>query len=293
MYFPMKYKIVITNTGLKLICIGQFVLAVAFTMIQFNVPIQSSGFYCGDNVSGTTTLAGRTISRTLMLVNIIPYLLMLWYLKKRRQKVDVVGNATHHNTTGKITLISSFLFICYAPVIILSDVQSNFPASTGVGIALVVCEFFALVNSVVNPVLYAWRFYEVRYQFLRLICFWDSRRMDVLHQRRQQHFATFEINTRQAAVQKSPDEHCTWRCMNSADILFTYWLTMHSFLKRVHREQFCTKETKCERWRSKFCILEGLFDNWAKRVTRSGVVWESIWPRLPLLKGSNVKIKVT
>ena len=151
-------------------------------------------------------LAGRTISRTLMLVNIIPYLLMLWYLKKRRQIVDVVGNAATDNSIGKITLISSFLFICYAPVIILSDVQSNYPACTGVRIALIVFEFFALINSVLNPVLYAWRFYEVRYQFLRLICFWNSRKMDVLHQRRQQHFATFEINTRQVAVQRSPDE---------------------------------------------------------------------------------------
>ena len=208
MYFPMKYKMVITNTRLKLVCVGQFVLAVVFSLMHFNVPMQSTGFYCGDDIDGAASLTGRIISRTLTLINIIPYILMLWHLKKRRQKVDVIGNVTQHITIGKITLVSSFLFICYAPVIILSDVHAHFPESTGVRIALVVFEFFALINSVLNPVLYAWRFYEVRYQFLRLICFWDSRKLDVLHQRRQQHFGTFEINTRQVAVQRT-DEHCT------------------------------------------------------------------------------------
>ena len=199
MFCPLKYKTIVTNQKLKIVCVAQFILAVILTLIQFNIPVPPTGFYCG-NVR-RISITGRLISWLLLLFNVIPYLFMLWYLKKQRQSVARVGEESNDKMMGKITLISSFLVVCYAPVIIMTDIQAIFPSSGGLRIVLFICEFLALINSVMNPVLYAWRFYEVRFQFLRLICGWNSSRMDVLRQRRQQHFATFEINTRQVVVQ--------------------------------------------------------------------------------------------
>ena len=203
MFFHMKYKSIVTNTRLKVTCIAQFTLAVALSIIRFNIPMRSSGFYCGNNVSEN---GNRVIAHVLLIANIMPYIVMLWHLKMQR---NAEGRAVEVETTiGKITLISSFLVICYAPGIVMGDIRANFPSSAAVRLATSISDFLALTNSIMNPVLYAWRFYEVRYQFLRLVCFWNSRKVEILRQARQQRFATFEINTRETATKRS-DENIT------------------------------------------------------------------------------------
>ena len=139
MFCPLKYKTIVTKQKLKMVCVVQFILAVIFTFIQFNIPILDSGFYCG-NIR-RISITGRLISLLLLLVNVIPYICMLWHFRKKHQSVARVGEESDDKTRGKITLISSFLLVCYSSVIIMTDIQALFPTSVVLRIILFICEF--------------------------------------------------------------------------------------------------------------------------------------------------------
>lgn len=53
--------------------------------------------------------------------------------------------------------------------------------------------FFLILNSACNPVIYALRFTEARYQLKKLVCFWNKTWIESIDKKHNQRTATYEI----------------------------------------------------------------------------------------------------
>ena len=142
----------------------------------------------------------RIIPDVILAGNIVAYFLMTWHFKAQRQREAVVPLSTTRKALSKLTLVSSFLVLCYTPALITSHVEAYLPDKEFVIKAKRISGFLALINSNLNPVLYVWRFYEVRFQFLSLFCFWNGEKLEKLREDRRHYFATFDISTIKGTV---------------------------------------------------------------------------------------------
>ena len=194
-FCPMRYHFLVTNKRLISICAIQYMLAIVFALMKFNIPMPESGFYCESLVDISLSITDRIILDVILLCNIFAYILMIWHFKTQRQQNAVVPLTTTRKALRKFTLVSIFLFLCYTPVLIASELQARLPDVKFVQTAKAISRLLAVINSNMNPVLYVWRFYEVRFQFLSLLCFWNKSKLDRLRQKRRTYFATFDMNT--------------------------------------------------------------------------------------------------
>ena len=194
-FFPMRYHFLVTNKRLILICAIQYILAIVFALMKFNIPTPESGFYCESLVDTSLSITDRMILDVILLCNIVAYILMAWQFKKKRQQNAVVPLSTTTKALRKFTLVSIFYFLCYTPVLVTSELEARLPDVKFVQTAKAITRLLAVLNSNINPVLYVWRFYEVRFQFLSLLCFWNKSKLNRLRAERRTYFATFEIST--------------------------------------------------------------------------------------------------
>ena len=196
----MRYHSLVTNRKLITACVIQFILAITFALMKFNIPAPESGFYCASLVDIRSSWMNRIIADVILAGNVVAYFLMTWHFKAQRKREAVVPMSTTMKALSKLTLVSSILVLCYTPALITSHVEAYLPDATVVKNAKKISQFLALINSNVNPVLYVWRFYEVRFQFLSLFCFWNKSKLDKLREQRRHYFATFEISTIKGTV---------------------------------------------------------------------------------------------
>ena len=195
MYFPMRYHSLVTRKTLKAACAIQFILAYAFALTRYNIPARDSGFYCGVEVDISPSLMNRIVVHAYLVGNIVAYILMIWHLKGRRQQNAMIPVSTANKALSKLTFVSSFLILCYTPSFVTSEVGAYLPDAKLLKTVRDSCALLALMNSNLNPVLYVWRFYEVRYQIAKLFCFWNKSKLAQLREKRRHYFATFDIST--------------------------------------------------------------------------------------------------
>ena len=176
MFCPMRYHSLVTNEKLITACVIQFILAVTFALMKFNIPAPESGFYCASLVDIRSSWMNRIIPDVILAGNVVAYFLMTWQFKTHCQREVVVPMSTTRKTLSKLTLVSSFLVLCYTPALITSHAEAYLPDAEFVKKAKNISRFLALINSNLNPVLYVWRFYEIRFQFLTLFCFWNGKK---------------------------------------------------------------------------------------------------------------------
>lgn len=90
-------------------------------------------------------------------------------------------------------MITGFFLICYSPYIFTQVLQGTLLNSNYIGKIHAVTLSLILLNSVINPVLYVWRFTEARYQLKLFFYFWNKEKMEEINQERNSVFATYSI----------------------------------------------------------------------------------------------------
>ena len=200
MYFPMRYHSLVTKRKLITVCVIQFLLAIGLAIMRFNVPVPASGFYCGTLVDISPSMMNRIIADAFLVGNVVAYILMIWHFKGRRRQSAVIPVSAANKALSRLTFVSSFLVLCYSPAFIMSEIQAYVPDAGFMKPAKAITALLALVNSNLNPVLFVWRFYEVRYQFLVLFCFCNKPKLAQLRENRRNYFATFDISTADGSV---------------------------------------------------------------------------------------------
>ena len=199
-FSPMRYTTIVTRRRLHAICIILSTLSPLLAYLSFNdFDTTSDELYCGKgSVERKPTV--RLFGKVQFGFNVILYLGIIIELCKNRLNVFTKGARGRiveegKKTVRKFSLISGFLFVCYTPTFIVRELQIDIliPNETQRKMLIFLCEILLLLNSFVNPILYVMRFYEARFQFFRLVCFWNSRMMERKRRDRLQHFATFNI----------------------------------------------------------------------------------------------------
>ena len=201
-FSPMRYTTLVTRRRLHAICVALTTLAPLLAYLSFNdFGMTSDEIYCGKGQIERKP-AVRLFGKVQFGFNAILYLGIIIELCKNRLNVFAKGARGRiveegKKTVRKFSLISGFLFVCYTPTFIVRELKIDLliPNESQRTMLIFLCEILLLLNSFVNPILYVMRFYEARFQFFRLVCFWNSRMMERKRLDRLQHFATFNIKT--------------------------------------------------------------------------------------------------
>lgn len=96
-------------------------------------------------------------------------------------------------TLRKISLIVGlFLFEFFPFITLYAFPILDMKVGIGKDIYLLTA-FFLIFNSACNPVIYALRFTEARYQLKKLVCFWNKTWIESIDKKHNQRTATYEI----------------------------------------------------------------------------------------------------
>ena len=221
-FSPLHYPTVITKKRLHVICIVLSALSPLLAYLSFNdFDVKPQEIYCGKGQVERKPVV-RYLAKVQLGLNVILYLGIIIELCKNRLGVFTKGARSGiiddgNKTVRKFSVISGVFFVCYAPTFIVRDIDFLIQSESLRSQLIYLCEVVLLMNSFANPILYVMRFYEARFQFFRLVCFWNSRMMERRRRDRLQHFATFDIRTdRKGLTQKRQNNEQQWECIIKA-----------------------------------------------------------------------------
>ena len=127
--------------------------------------------------SGLATLTAIFIS--LIILNLVLYLLMFMKMYKLSHSIYPLNNVRSHHLYKyqarvliKLSAVTSSFMLLYTPLIILNAaVVLNEDLAKSLLTWQSFAGFFILLNSLLNPFIFVWRFTECRYTFLQMLCY--------------------------------------------------------------------------------------------------------------------------
>ncbi|KAK3103973.1 hypothetical protein FSP39_023358 [Pinctada imbricata] len=202
LYLNFRYTKKVTKCRLVFTCLLSWIISIPLSYAYFFAPNEPLGVDCSlrsTTSSHPLSLITRFGMHLTIVLNVGLFVYMIRYIRTERrpaQNTDCVQGST--STTiemlKKIILISGFLFVSVTPAIIVMEIQEIFPSSLLLQKIKYTTEILLLSNSFINPLLYVWRYYEVKYQVKRLLCFWNPKRLETLDRDRKQYFAPYNIS---------------------------------------------------------------------------------------------------
>ncbi|KAK3101614.1 hypothetical protein FSP39_004868 [Pinctada imbricata] len=200
-YLNMRYTQIITKRLVRNSCLATWIISLPLTYAVFWTPEGHFGIECTSRPQYTRqapNLTARIILQTTFVCNIFLFAYMMRFARKIKPAIQDNVHHSQSETTKmlkKILAVSGCLFVFVSPVLIMRDVETYFPLSSIVQRIRSVTEFLVISKSFINPLLYIWTFYEVKYQIKTILFFWSPKRLEKFDQRRKQHFSSFEIST--------------------------------------------------------------------------------------------------
>ncbi|XP_056001615.1 melanocyte-stimulating hormone receptor-like [Ostrea edulis] len=207
LFYPFRYHTVIEKDRRPSIIFGLWMTGLLLTVVNFNDGFQAYEFQqfvaCASYITvGRTGLTIVTVVFCFLIaLDMVLYGLMLIKIHKISNSIACLETLTrekqfrsHARILIKLsTILGCFTFL-YTPMIVLNiiDVSNTSPvlkkriltwqSFTG---------FLILLNSLINPFLFVWRYTECRYTFLMIICHCSKHRREKYSTLKKQHFVSF------------------------------------------------------------------------------------------------------
>ena len=213
MTFPLRYHVLMNETRIKIIMAITWVLGFIFHFGRYADEFQTYTV-CIPNLYHQGKFA-RKIDVTIFAISILFNVSLNIIMFRRIINITRVSRIkpldqnickTMDNIkifTRVLVITGTFLFL-YTPVVILnliisySDDKKFTLSLTGwVSLAGMLC----VLNSFINPFLYAWRFRECRYQFLVALCFCSEKRREHYRSLKKKCYVTYNISSRDVQEQ--------------------------------------------------------------------------------------------
>lgn len=194
--FTLRYYAIVTKRFLICTCVSFWMFSFILIYAMFHDNESVYGIYCGIlylTPKEPINIISKLITLTILLFNILLYIYLSINVSIRSSKNN--GRITKQVTRAiqKLSVITGFFLICYSPYIFTQVLQGTLLNSNYIGKIHAVTLSLILLNSVINPVLYVWRFTEARYQLKLLFYFWNKEKMEEINQERNSVFATYSI----------------------------------------------------------------------------------------------------
>ncbi|KAJ8313815.1 hypothetical protein KUTeg_008376 [Tegillarca granosa] len=176
--FAMRYFQVITKRSINFICLAAWIISFKATVLAHVGGFKRTfACICFDNRGhAMISLFYRNLC---FLTIIILYIYIFWHIRQQNQKITKMGNHQVKNIRPaiKISAIVGIVFVMYIPksmFLIYSMLSGSFIHDSLVIFTPLV--YIEKLNSMINPVMYVWRFRECRMHVIKTFC-WFSKHM--------------------------------------------------------------------------------------------------------------------
>lgn len=196
--FAISYYKIMTTRLLLILCVMCWFIAVLLTYFIFYDAESPYGIYCGVMYLAPrlpVNMVAKWSCIFILIANILMngYLMSYLFTSPNMGKRDYKPNKDLNGIVGKLSMITGFFCICYSPYCLI-QVIPEINTSAAFGFIHAVALGVLLLNSIINPVLYVWRFREARFQLKMLMCFWDKIQREKIENQRNRFFATYTIS---------------------------------------------------------------------------------------------------
>lgn len=184
-YYGINYYIRVTPKRVKMAVVFMWIICIVNSYLTFYDEQSSYGICCSVmefTPNNTINFVGKSTNVIILFSNIFFYSYIVSSIKSREQKAVV----------GKLTIITGCVLVSCGPGMLVfllfpMDKVENRRYFLYTGLLV-------LLNSIINPCLYVWRFREARYQCRKIVCFWNRKMLQQDDNNRKQSHATYRIN---------------------------------------------------------------------------------------------------
>ncbi|XP_062603909.1 galanin receptor type 2-like [Saccostrea cucullata] len=184
LFLGIRYYIKVTAFRVRFSCVSAWFLAFGNSYLMYYDPTEPTGIYCSMMYWSPYNFGTAISSASIILfaiINIVLLGVMLYMVPK---------DATS-KVLSKMALITGFALVCYTPALLL---HAFFPMKDSHYRRLIAYTGVLLFsNSILNPILYVWRFKETRYYVIKTFCFWNKRYLQKCDEEWKFQTATFAI----------------------------------------------------------------------------------------------------
>ncbi|XP_062606894.1 isotocin receptor-like [Saccostrea cucullata] len=185
LFFGIRYYVKVTDVKVKISCALLWILAFLNSYFMYLDLSLSSGIYCLKVYSSPSNFATKFAKINCLIFVFFNVLLLGYLLYKIPRKAT-------NTVLAKMAIITGTALVCYTPGLFLhaffpieDDYYRKLIGYTGV---------LAFSNSILNPILYVWRFKEAQYVVTKVVCFWNNAFLEKRREDWKQRTATFQIN---------------------------------------------------------------------------------------------------
>lgn len=202
MKYAYNYYNIMTKRVFVVICVIFWIMGFIISYWTFYDPSHPLGISCWyialyETPSSLVRETAVYFRVLLILLNLFSYIHMAHVVNKRVNVTAEFGNADKReqiNIIKKLSVITGFFLLCVTPLVLMHIIPNIDYENNTVRMVLSVLGLLYIFNSAINPILYVWRFTEVRFQFKRLLFFWSTTRLNLLKIERNNYFGTYCID---------------------------------------------------------------------------------------------------
>lgn len=130
---------------------------------------------------------------SLVLVNILEYCFVIKFIRKSSVSTRLKAN---RKGVVKVTLFTGCFVLCTFPSLLLNAILAAIskPDLPFLDRLRSILNIIALMNSLVNPILYCALFTECRFQLINLLCFWNESLMGKNKAKRNLFYCSYDMS---------------------------------------------------------------------------------------------------
>lgn len=129
----------------------------------------------------------------IVFVNILEYCFVIKFMQKSFVSTRLKGN---RKGVVKVTLFTGCFVLCTFPSLLLNAIMSftSKPELQFLDGLRSILNMIALMNSLLNPILYCALFTECRFQLINLLCFWNESLMEKNKAKRNLFYCSYDMS---------------------------------------------------------------------------------------------------
>jgi hypothetical protein len=182
LYFGIRYYIRVTTRKIKLAVLLMPAICVVTTYLTFHNTNGALGIYCGTFTNfknSKESIIGKACIVFIVVSNIFFYIGLVTMMKYTDQRKVIV----------KVSVITGSVLLTCTPGLVTLLFFSNTEDKK--------LYFYAIlpvvVKSILNPVIYVWRFKDSRYQLKKALFFWNKRVVAEIEANRKDYYSSYQI----------------------------------------------------------------------------------------------------
>lgn len=176
---PLHYPLIVTPRRINSVVCFTWVFSISMGLLLFHLntfdELQECVFEILYDKAYLTGLMITQIALTLIIIAIYVKIFLIAYEQQRKvwdlcdNTISLASHKKHMKSIKVLAMVVGAFIICWSPFVVITIIEMLFFVNDAMILVSLFVFFLALINSVLNPIIYAWKNSEFRTAFKKLL----------------------------------------------------------------------------------------------------------------------------